>query len=134
MVINDEAHHIHESKVAGEIEEVEWQKGLDYISKGKEKFYQIDFSATPYSTSGTGKKAKKHYFPHIIVDFDLTTAMKRGLVKTLLLDKRQELTELEHLDYKAVRDERNKVIGLSGRNSPSWRKALPASMPTKGPK
>ena len=39
--------------------------------------------------------------------------MKRGLVKTLLLDKRQELTELEHLDYKAVRDERNKVIGLS---------------------
>ncbi len=113
MVINDEAHHIHESKVAGEIEEVEWQKGLDYISKGKDKFYQIDFSATPYSTSGTGKKAKKHYFPHIIVDFDLTTAMKRGLVKTLLLDKRQELTELEHLDYKAVRDERNKVVGLS---------------------
>lgn len=113
MVINDEAHHIHESKVAGEIEEVEWQKGLDYISKGKEKFYQIDFSATPYSTSGTGKKVKKHYFPHIIVDFDLTTAMKRGLVKTLLLDKRQELTELEHLDYKAVRNERNKVIGLS---------------------
>ncbi len=113
LVINDEAHHIHESKVAGEIEEVEWQKGLDYISKGKEKFYQIDFSATPYSTSGTGKKVKKHYFPHIIVDFDLTTAMKRGLVKTLLLDKRQELTELEHLDYKAVRDERNKVIGLS---------------------
>ena len=113
MVINDEAHHIHESKVAGEIEEVEWQKGLDYISKGKDKFYQIDFSATPYSTSGTGKKTKKHYFPHIIVDFDLTTAMKRGLVKTLLLDKRQELTELEHLDYKAVRDERNKVIGLS---------------------
>ena len=113
MVINDEAHHIHESKVAGEIEEVEWQKGLDYISKGKDKFYQIDFSATPYSTSGTGKKVKKHYFPHIIVDFDLTTAMKKGLVKTLLLDKRQELTDLENLDYKAARDERNKVIGLS---------------------
>lgn len=113
MVINDEAHHIHESKVAGEIEEVEWQKGLDYISKGKDKFYQIDFSATPYSTSGTGKKVKKHYFPHIIVDFDLATAMKRGLVKTLLLDKRKELTELEHLDFKAVRDDRNKVVGLS---------------------
>ena len=113
MVINDEAHHIHESKVAGEIEEVEWQKGLDFIAKDKTIFYQIDFSATPYSTSGTGKKVKKHYFPHVIVDFDLTTAMKKGLVKTLLLDKRQELTELEHLDYKAVRDERNKVVGLS---------------------
>ena len=113
MVINDEAHHIHETKVAGEVEEVEWQKGLDYIAKDKQAFYQIDFSATPYSTSGTGKKVKKHYFPHIIADFDLTTAMKKGLVKTLLLDKRQELTDLEQLDYKAVRDERNKVIGLS---------------------
>ena len=113
MVINDEAHHIHESKIAGEIEEVEWQKGLDFIAKGKIKFYQIDFSATPYSTSGTGSRVKKHYFPHIIVDFDLTTAMKKGLVKTLLLDKRQELTELEHLDFKAIRDERNKVVGLS---------------------
>ena len=113
MVINDEAHHIHESKVAGEIEEVEWQKGLDFIAKGKKKFYQIDFSATPYSTSGTGSRVKKHYFPHIITDFDLTTAMKKGLVKTLLLDKRQELTDLEHLDFKAIRDERNKVVGLS---------------------
>lgn len=113
MVINDEAHHIHESKVAGEIEEVEWQKGLDFIANNKSKFYQIDFSATPYSTSGTGSRVKKHYFPHIIVDFDLTTAMKKGLVKTLLLDKRQELTELEHLDFKAVRDERNRVVGLS---------------------
>lgn len=113
MVINDEAHHIHESKVAGEIEEVEWQKGLDFIAKGKERFFQIDFSATPYSTSGTGRKIRHHYFPHIVVDFDLTTAMRKGLVKTLLLDKRQELTDLEHLDYKAIRDERNRVVGLS---------------------
>ncbi|MBP5715788.1 MAG: DEAD/DEAH box helicase family protein [Bacteroidales bacterium] len=113
MVINDEAHHIHESKVAGEVEEVEWQKGLDTIANGKTSFFQIDFSATPYSTSGTGKNVKKHYFPHIVVDFDLATAMKKGLVKTLLLDKRQELTELEDLDYRAVRDEDNKVIGLS---------------------
>ena len=114
MVINDEAHHIHENKVAGEVKEVEWQRGLNYIAQSKGKrFFQIDFSATPYDTSGSGKKKVKHYFPHIVVDFDLTTAMKQGLVKTLLLDKRQELTELEGLDYKAVRDERNKVVGLS---------------------
>ena len=114
MVINDEAHHIHENKVAGEIKEVEWQRGLNYIAQSKGKhFLQIDFSATPYDTSGSGKNKVKHYFPHIVVDFDLTTAMKQGLVKTLLLDKRQELTELEDLDYKAVRDERNKVVGLS---------------------
>ncbi len=114
MVINDEAHHIHELKKNGEIEEVEWQKGLNIISEKKGgRFFQIDFSATPYDQRGSGKKVQKVYFPHIIVDFDLATAMRKGLVKTLLLDRRQELTELEHLDYKAVRDERNKVCDLS---------------------
>ena len=32
MVINDEAHHSHELKRGGEIEEVEWQKGLNAIA------------------------------------------------------------------------------------------------------
>ena len=114
MVINDEAHHIHELKRNGEIEEVEWQKGLNAIAEKKgEKFFQVDFSATPYDQKGSGKKAQKCYFPHIVVDFDLATAMRKGLVKTLLLDRRQELTELGNLDYKAVRDDRNKVCDLS---------------------
>ncbi|MBQ9294076.1 MAG: DEAD/DEAH box helicase family protein [Bacteroidaceae bacterium] len=114
MVINDEAHHIHELKRGGETEEVEWQKGLNIISEKKgESFFQVDFSATPYDMRGSGKKAQKAYFPHIVVDFDLATAMRKGLVKTLLLDRRQELTELQDLDYKAVRDDRNKVCDLS---------------------
>jgi len=114
MVINDEAHHIHELKRNGEIEEVEWQKGLNVIAEKKgERFFQIDFSATPFDQRGSGKKMQKCYFPHIIVDFDLATAMRKGLVKTLLLDRRQELTELENLDYKAMRDERGKVCDLS---------------------
>ena len=114
MVINDEAHHIHELKRNGEIEEVEWQKGLNMIAEKKgERFFQIDFSATPFDQRGSGKKVQKCYFPHIIVDFDLATAMRKGLVKTLLLDRRQELTELENLDYKAMRDERGKVCDLS---------------------
>lgn len=114
MVINDEAHHIHELKRNGEIEEVEWQKGLNTIAEKKgERFFQVDFSATPYDHRGSGKKAQKCYFPHIVVDFDLATAMRKGLVKTLLLDRRQELTELKDLDYKAVRDDRGKVCDLS---------------------
>ncbi len=114
MVINDEAHHIHELKRNGEIEEVEWQKGLNVIAEKKgDMFFQVDFSATPYDQRGSGKKAQKCYFPHIVVDFDLATAMRKGLVKTLLLDRRQELTELKDLDYKAVRDDRNKVCDLS---------------------
>ena len=55
----------------------------------------------------------KLFFPHIIVDFDLPMAMKQGLVKLLLLDRRQELTDLENLDYNAERDEQGKVVGLS---------------------
>lgn len=114
MVINDEAHHIHELKRNGEIEEVEWQKGLNAIAEKKgESFFQIDFSATPYDQRGSGKNVHKCYFPHIIVDFDLATAIRKGLVKTLLIDRRQELTELQNLEYKAIRDERNKVCDLS---------------------
>lgn len=114
MVINDEAHHIHEIKRNGETEEVEWQRGLNAISATKgTKFIQVDFSATPFDTKGAGEKQVKLFFPHIIVDFDLPMAMKQGLVKLLLLDRRQELTNLENLDYNAERDEQGKVVGLS---------------------
>jgi type III restriction enzyme len=114
VVMNDEAHHIHENKSAGEIQEVEWQKSLNYIAKNKgSSFTQIDFSATPYDTTGSGQSRTKHYFPHIIVDFDLNAAIKDGLVKMITIDKRKELSTLE-LDFKALRDEgTNKVIGLS---------------------
>lgn len=114
MVINDEAHHIHEVKRGGETEEVEWQQGLNKISETKgDRFFQVDFSATPYDTQGSGDKVTRIYFPHIVVDFDLPTAMRLGLVKLLLLDKREELTDLESLDYNAERDDRGRVTGLS---------------------
>jgi type III restriction enzyme len=109
VTFNDEAHHIHEVKKAGEATEVEWQKSLSAIAEPKgERFIQIDFSATPFNQVGKNKV----YFPHIIVDFDLKTAIQKGLVKTLVLDKRKELAAMD-LDFKALRDESNKVIGLS---------------------
>jgi type III restriction enzyme len=114
MVINDEAHHIHELKRNGQVEEMEWQRGLNAIAAGKgSRFMQVDFSATPYDTVGSGKRLAKRYFPHIIVDFDLATAIRKGLVKTLLIDRRQQLTDLADLDFRAIRDDRNKVTGLS---------------------
>jgi type III restriction enzyme len=109
VVFNDEAHHIHEMKRAGEASEVEWQKSLTAIAEGKgNRFIQIDFSATPYNERG----GKKRYFPHIVADFDLKTAIQHGLVKLLALDRRKEIASLE-LDFKAERDEDGKVIGLS---------------------
>jgi type III restriction enzyme len=112
VVFNDEAHHIHEIKSGGEIKEVEWQRSLNQISKSKgQRFIQIDFSATPYDVTGGGQRRTKHYFPHIIVDFDLYTAIHLGLVKTIALDKRKEIATME-LDFRALRDG-NRVIGLS---------------------
>ncbi|MCK9578228.1 DEAD/DEAH box helicase family protein [bacterium] len=112
IVINDEAHHIHENKIYGEVKEVEWQKSLNKIAKNKgSNFIQIDFSATPYDVTGSGQKRVKHYFPHIIVDFDLKDAIRKGLVKIIAIDKRKEITDIV-LDYNAIR-EGNNVIGLS---------------------
>ena len=113
MVMNDEAHHIHENKSYGEVEEVEWQKGLNKIAENKGKsFIQIDFSATPYDVTGSGQTRTKHYFPHIISDFDLKVAIRKGLVKTIAIDKRKELSNLP-LEFGAIRDANKKVIGLS---------------------
>lgn len=112
VVFNDEAHHIHTFKKGGDVYEVEWQKSLNRISKTKgQKFIQIDFSATPYSST-TGKNKTRHYFPHVIVDFDLKTAIHKGLVKMIAIDKRDEVASIKNLDFKAERDGR-KVIGLS---------------------
>ncbi|MBW6471443.1 MAG: DEAD/DEAH box helicase family protein [Methanosarcinaceae archaeon] len=112
VVFNDEAHHIHDIKAGGEVTEVEWQKSLLAIAKPKNgQFIQIDFSATPYDVQGSGQKRTKHHFPHIIVDFDLKTAIKEGLVKTIALDKRKEIASLP-LDFNAIRDGK-KVIDLS---------------------
>jgi len=112
VVFNDEAHHIHETKKAGIVSEVEWQKSLNKLAEDKGRgFVQIDFSATPYDVTGSGQSRTKHFFPHILVDFDLKTAIHQGLVKILALDKRKEIATME-LDFRAIR-EGNKVIGLS---------------------
>lgn len=64
VVMNDEAHHIHDNKTAGEIQEVEWQKSLNSIAKNMAKrFIQIDFSATPYDTTGSGQKEQNTISP-----------------------------------------------------------------------
>ncbi|MFC0593324.1 DEAD/DEAH box helicase family protein [Ottowia pentelensis] len=105
MVFNDEAHHIHEFKREGEVTEVEWQKSLSRIAAAKgRRFVQVDFSATPYNDVGSGKNKKKLYFPHIVTDFDLQSAMRAGLVKSLVLDRRKEVGALP-LEFKAERDE-----------------------------
>lgn len=113
VVFNDEAHHIHEVRKADEVTDVEWQKSLSEIASTKgRRFIRVDFSATPYNEVGSGRSKGKAYFPHIVVDFDLKSAMRAGLVKSLALDKRKEVAALP-LDFKAERDEQKRVTGLS---------------------
>jgi len=105
MVFNDEAHHIHDFKREGETTEVEWQKSLSRMAATKgRRFVQVDLSATPYNDVGSGKNKRKLYFPHIVVDFDLKSAMRAGLVKSLVLDRRKEIGALP-LEFRAERDE-----------------------------
>jgi type III restriction enzyme len=112
VTFNDEAHHIHENKTYGELKEVEWQRSLTNIAQPKgTRFIQVDFSATPYDVTGSGQKRTKHYFPHIVVNFDLKEAIYKGIVKTIALDKRKEIATLD-LNFRAVRENR-KVIALS---------------------
>ena len=113
MVFNDEAHHIHEFKREGEVTEVEWQKSLSRIAAAKgRRFVQVDFSATPYNDVGSGRNKKKLYFPHIVVDFDLQSAMRAGLVKSLVLDRRKEVGALP-LDFTVERDDKGRAVELS---------------------
>jgi type III restriction enzyme len=117
LVFNDEAHHIHEVRSEGEVTEVEWQKSLRLIAETKgRRFVQVDFSATPYNQVGAGKHAKAVFFSHIIADFDLRAAMRAGLVKSLVLDKRRELGALsnEELQFKADRDEHGNPMLAEG--------------------
>ena len=109
---NDEAHHLGEWKTQFEVLEKKWQLALSTISDTKkEKFIQIDFSATPYTVTGSKLKRTKHFFPHIIVNFELAQAIKAGLVKTVAIDKRKEIAAIP-LDFTADR-EGNEVVSLS---------------------
>jgi len=104
VVFNDEAHHLAEMKKSDEIIQKRWQEALLRIAAIKgDRYMQVDFSATPYTVSGTGNRRKKHYFPHIIVDFGLKEAIWHGLVKTVAIDKRKEIAALP-LDFTAERD------------------------------
>ena len=111
-VFNDEAHHIYRPEKDEEKDASKWKLALNKISENKGTDYlQVDFSATPYTVLGNDK----NYLAHIVVDFDLTTAMRQGLVKSFVLDKRVEVANLanEEINFRSEQDSRGKVIGLS---------------------
>ena len=114
LVFNDEAHHVLD---IGVTDDLQWQQSLTRMAKNKgRRFVQLDFSATPYRETGGGRNRRKAWFPHIIVDFDLKTAMRAGLVKSLVLDKRRGVgaQPLDDLDFRAVRDDDGSIALSDG--------------------
>lgn len=77
LIINDEAHHVHDT-------DLEWYKVILNLHKNlKEKHgtglsLQLDFSATPKDPNGT-------FFPWIICDYPLAQAIEDRIVKAPLI-------------------------------------------------
>jgi len=118
MVINDEAHHVHN---ASDAEQKRWQESIEElrekIKQNKDAlFTQLDFTATPFTIKGK----KKEFFAHVVYDYGLVEAMHAMLVKQLFIEKSsllsnkiESLPESEKLMVTAHRDESNEPLELS---------------------
>jgi len=110
IIMNDEAHHVHGKKSARG-EELVWRQFMNLLHERLKDshedefgpFVQIDYSATPFY----GSAEKREFFPHIVYDYDLLSAMQDMLVKQLFLEERQAIggETLEDLDFRAERYE-----------------------------
>ena len=117
IIINDEAHHVHN---ATDAEQKRWQESIELLSEALHKsnesvFAQFDFTATPFTIKGK----KKEYFPHVIYDYGLVEAMRAMLVKQIFIEKSNLLSQkIENLppsefDVIGHRDEAGNPIELS---------------------
>ncbi len=85
MVINDEAHHVHD-------EDLQWHKTLMSVHNSLPSGINLwlDFSATPKTQTGT-------YYPWIIVDYPLAQAVEDRIVKVPLIVHRVDKKDPENI-------------------------------------
>lgn len=86
MIINDEAHHIHDPKMA-------WFKSIEDIhnrllQKGKKLTLQIDVTATPKNNRG-------EIFVQTVSDYPLVEAIRQGVVKNPVLPDQASRAKLQ---------------------------------------
>ncbi|MDO8593131.1 MAG: DEAD/DEAH box helicase family protein [bacterium] len=86
MIINDEAHHIHDPKMA-------WAKSIEDIhnkllQKGRKLALQIDLTATPKSNKG-------EIFVQTVSDYPLVEAIRQGVVKNPVLPDQASRAKLQ---------------------------------------
>ena len=93
MVLNDEAHHVHDPKLA-------WFKSIEDIhnrllQKGSELALQVDVSATPKHSNGA-------IFVQTVADYPLVEAISQNIVKHPVLpdaESRAKLDERQSVKY-----------------------------------
>ena len=93
MVLNDEAHHIHDSRLA-------WFKSIEDIhnrllQKGASLALQVDVTATPKRSDGS-------IFVQTVSDYPLVEAICQNVVKRPVLpdaDSREKLSERQSIKY-----------------------------------
>jgi type III restriction enzyme len=141
VVMNDEAHHVHNKTTQGN-EELVWrrfvrvlhERQIERHGNAQNFLMQVDFSATPFYGSGV----KREYFPHIVYDYDLKQGLADMLVKQIFVEEREAAfgQTLEELDFRAVREEaegkrRGEIVALSdGKNWNKSRRNFPNAAST----
>ncbi|SMO92497.1 DEAD/DEAH box helicase [Fodinibius sediminis] len=104
MVLNDEAHHIHDSKL-------QWFQSIQDINNKMKLQYdrglslQVDFTATP-------KDQKGNIFVQTISDYPLVEAIKQNVVKTPVLPDEASRSKLEEKDSSDVVEQYRDYIDL----------------------
>lgn len=90
MVINDEAHHVHD-------ENLKWHQTLMSIHNSLPEGINLwlDFSATPKTQTGT-------YYPWIIVDYPLAQAVEDRIMKSPLIIHRVDKKDPEDINIDNV--------------------------------
>ncbi|SHG24811.1 type III restriction enzyme [Fodinibius roseus] len=104
MVLNDEAHHIHDSKL-------QWFQSIQDINNKMKLQHdrglslQVDFTATPKDQNGA-------IFVQTISDYPLVEAIKQNVVKTPVLPDEASRSKLEEKDSSNVVEQYRDYIDL----------------------
>jgi len=118
MVINDEAHHIHDPKMA-------WFKSIEDIhnrllQKGKKLALQIDFTATPKNNRG-------EIFVQTVSDYPLVEAIHQGVVKNPVLPDQASRAKLQEKQSSIFSEKYEDYIRLGVEE---WKKTYKELEPT----
>ena len=95
LILNDEAHHIHDKKL-------KWFESIqdvhnNLVQKGKKLSLQVDFTATPKNNKGI-------IFPHTIVDYPLVEAITQNIVKQPILPDKASRNNMQEVSSSKIEE------------------------------